>query len=150
MAGTTVEWLAFFLFIFLFVGSAFAEVQWLVRKGWTTSGRATGFVITADIVAFVIGGSVVFAAVLVLFIMVMGPAGRGGTSPESLYWLVSAMAAIFPFLILFLTKRLFLGIFKIGGGASAWLYSLLSSILIIVVVFVPPPLLLYLIVTLWK
>ena len=52
MAGTIVEWAAFFLFILLFVGSIIAEVQWLVRKGWTTSGRATGFVITTDLLGF--------------------------------------------------------------------------------------------------
>ena len=76
MAGTIVEWLAFFLFIFLFIGSIVAEVQWLVRKGWATSSRAVGFVLTTDLVGFCIGGAVVFIAFFVMFVMVMGPAGR--------------------------------------------------------------------------
>lgn len=76
MAGTSISWVAFFLFIFLLVGSIIAEVQWLVRKGWTTSGRAVGFVLTTDLAGFCIGGLVVFVAFLAMFMMVMGPAGR--------------------------------------------------------------------------
>ena len=150
MAGTIVEWLAFFLFIFLFIGSIVAEVQWLVRKGWATSGRAIGFVLTTDLLGFCVGGGVVFIAFFVMFMMVMGPAGRGGTSPEVAYWAVSAVALIFPLVFLVLSKRLFLFAFKIGSGTSAWLYSLVSTVLILVVVLIPPPLILYLIATIWK
>lgn len=150
MAGTIVEWVAFFLFIFLFIGSVIGEVQWLIRKGWTTSGRAVGFVLTTDLLGFFVGGLVVFVAFLVMFMMVMGPAGRGGTAPEAAYWIVSLAALIFPSLFLVISKRIFLLVFKIGSGKSAWVYSLVSTLLILLVVLIPPPLMLYLVVTIWK
>ena len=150
MSGTIVEWIAFLLFLILFVGVIITEVQWLVRKGWATSGRATGFVITTDMLGFCIGGTVVFVILGILLMMTFGPAGRGSTAPEAAYWVVTAVAVIFPPIILFFLKRIFLAIFKIGSGKSAWLYSFVSTILTILVVLVPPPLFLYLIVTIWK
>ena len=150
MSGTIVEWIALLLFLILFVGTIIAEVQWLVRKGWATSGRATGFVITTDMLGFCIGGTVVFVILGILLMMTFGPAGRGSTAPEAAYWVVSANAIIVPPVILFISKRLFLLIFKIKSGMTAWLYSLVSSVLIILVVLIPPPLFLYLIVSLWK
>ena len=150
MAGTIVGWLAFFLLIFLFVGAVIAEVQWLIRKGWTTSGRATGFVITTDLVGLGAGGLVILIAFFAIFVMVMGPAGRGSDVPESVYLAVTIIAIIAMPVILILLKRLFLLIFKIRSGSSAWLYSLVSSILLMIVVLIPPPLILYLIVTIWK
>ena len=150
MAGTIVEWVAFFLFILLFVGSIIAEIKWLVRKGWTTSGRAIGFVMTTDMLSFGIAGIIALVAIFGMFVMVMGPAGRGSDIPESAYFAVIAATVItVPGIFLFL-KRIFLTIFKIGTGKSLWLYSLVTSIIILVVVLVPPPLLLYLVVTLWK
>ncbi len=150
MAGTIVEWIAFLLFILLFVGSIIAEVRWLTRKGWTTSGRAAGFVLTTDLLGFCIGGFIVFAAFLIMFVMVMGPAGQGSNTPESAYWVVMAVSVIAVPVVFTLLKRVFLFVFKIGSGKSAWLYSLAASILVLLVVLIPPPLLTYLVVTLWK
>lgn len=150
MAGTIVQWAAFFLFFLLFAGVIFAEVQYLVRKGWAATGRATGFVITTDVLGFLLGGGLVGIAFLVMFMLVMGPAGRGSNTPEAAYWAITAVAIIIPPILLFILKRLFLLIFKIGSGSAAWLFSLVSALLTIIIVLVPPPLLLYFVVTLWK
>ncbi len=150
MSGTIVEWIALLLFLILFVGVIIAEVQWLVRKGWATSGLAVAYVMLTDLLGFCVGGFVAFAIFGILLMMTFGPAGRGSTAPEAAYWAVSAIAIIVPPIILFILKRLFLLIFKIKAGKTAWLYSLVSSILIILVVLVPPSVFFYLIVTLWK
>ena len=149
MAGTIIPWIVFFLFLILFAGSIIAEVQWLVRKGWTTSGRATGFVLTTDMLGLGIGGIIVSVAFFGMFMMVMGPAGRGGTAPEAAYWVVTTLASVIPPVILFLIKRIFLLIFKIKTGKSAWLYSLVSTFAMILVIVIPP-LFLYAVVTLLK
>lgn len=150
MAGTIVEWAAFFLFILLFVGVVFAEAQWLIRKGWATSGRALAFVLLTDVLGFFLGGGVVFVAFGAMFMMVMGPAGRGSDVPEAVYWVMTALAIIVPPILLFFLKRLFLLIFKIRSGGQAWVFSLVSSLAVLLIVLVPPPALLYLVVTLWK
>ncbi|MBK8302883.1 MAG: hypothetical protein IPK98_05590 [Chloracidobacterium sp.] len=108
MAGTIIPWVAFFMFLILFTGSIIAEVQWLIRKGWTTSGRANGYVFTTDFLGFGIGGAIVFVAFFGIFMMVMGPAGRGSTVPESAYLAVSAVGLVIPLIIFLLIKGSFL------------------------------------------
>ncbi len=150
MAGTIAQWAAFFLFFVLLAGVIVAEVQWLVRKGWATSGRATGFVITTDLLGFFIGGIVFFIAFMVMFVLVMGPAGRGSNTPEAAYFALAAVAIIVPPILLVFVKRLFLLIFKIRSGGPAWVFSLVTSLVVLLIVVVPPPLLLYLVATIWK
>lgn len=152
MSEIIVEWVAFLLFLALFVVAVVAEIFWLAKKGWTASGRAAGYVVASDLVGFGIGSLVVFVIALIMFMMVMGPAGRGGTAPEYAYWVLSLIAVIFSFGIFVLSKRLFLLIFKIASGRSAWMYSVASSLAILVVVLIPPPLVYFLIAYLskWK
>ncbi|MEQ1923013.1 MAG: hypothetical protein ABL952_10950 [Pyrinomonadaceae bacterium] len=149
MAGTIIPWIAFFLFLVLLVGSAVVEFQWLTRKGWTTSNRAVGFIFATDILGLIVGGFVVFVAFFGVFMMVMGPAGRGSTAPDSAYLAVSAVGLVIPLIIFFLIKRIFLHIFKIKTGKQAWLYSLVSTVAMIFVIVIPP-LFLYSVVTLFK
>jgi hypothetical protein len=139
MSKVPIDWIAFILFVVLFVGVIIAEIQWLIRKGWTSSGRAIGYVLVTDLLGFGIGSVVVLTIFFIMFMMVMGPAGTGSTVPEFAYWVTTAIAIILPPIILVLLKRLFLLIFKIESGKPAWIYSVVSSILMILVVLVPPP-----------
>ncbi len=138
------QWVPFLLFVLLFAAAVVAEVMWLARKGWTTSGRATGYAIITDILAFGIGSLIVLTAFFVMFMMVMGPAGTGSNVPGAAYLAVTAIGIIAPFILLVLLKRLFLMIFKIQSGRPAWIYSLVGSVLISLVVLLPPPLVFYL------
>ena len=151
MSKIPIDWIAFFLFLILFSGVIIAEVQWLVRKGGATSGRATGYVMVTDLLGFGIGSFVVLVIFLIMFMMVMGPAGTGGTAPESAYVVTSLIAVIFPPVFLIISKRLFLSIFKIKSG-KPWIYSFVSSILIMLIVLVPPPAIYFAVVYLaeWK
>ena len=84
-----------------------------------------------------------------MFMMVMGPAGRGSTAPESAYWVVSAIGLVIPLVIYFLVKRIFLAIFKIKPDKGAWAYSLVSTVGMMLVILIPPALL-YAVVTIFK
>lgn len=143
MSAITIEWIAVFLFLVLFVGVIIAEVLWLVRKGLASSGSAVGFVLVSDLLAFGLGSFIVFVIFFIMFMMVMGPAGRGGTAPEYAYWIITAIAIVVPPAILIILKRIFLSLFKIRSGKPAWIYSLLSSIVIIAVLFILPTLALF-------
>lgn len=140
MSAITIQWIAILLFLFLFVGVIIAEVVWLTRKGPTSSGHAIGFVLATDLLGFGLGSFVVFVIFFIMFMMVMGPAGRGGNAPEYAYWITSAIALVFPPVILILFKRIFLAVFKIRSGGPAWVYSVVSSVLIIVILVVLPTL----------
>ena len=132
------DWLAFALFLVIFVAAVIAEVMWLNRKGWTTSGRAVAYVLLTDVLGIGVGLFTIFAAVSVLIMMAFGSSGGGGTAPESAYWAVLVLGLLFPPLFLLSLKRLFLLILRIRNARSAWVYSFLTTILLIVGVFVPP------------
>lgn len=139
MAGTFLPWAAFLLGALLFAGVILLEVRWLARRGWATAGRGAAYAATTDILGFCIGAGIMFVLAFLMFMMVMGPAGRGGSSPEWLYWAIACIAVTVPIVLFFFTKRLGLVPFKIGpGGKSAWIYSLVITVSMIGVLAVPP------------
>jgi len=132
------DWLAVAFFLVLFIAAVIAEVAWLTRNGWTTSGRAVAYVLLTDVLGMAVGLFTIFVALSVMIMMAFGSSGGGGTAPESYYWAVVVFGCVFPPLFLLSLKRLFLLILRIRRARSAWLYSLLSTILLIIGVFVPP------------
>ncbi|MBV9217298.1 MAG: hypothetical protein JO053_14105, partial [Acidobacteria bacterium] len=146
------EWAAVFLFFLLLAVTVVGEIVWLKRRGWAAAGKAAGFVLLTDILSMIVGSVVAGAAFFGMFMMVMGPSGQGGNSPEWAYWIVLAIAVIVPAFFLFLTKRAGLAVFSIKSGSAAWSYSLVSTLLIMFLVLVPPPVLFYLASTFstWK
>ncbi len=132
------SWVPFLLATLLFAGAIIAEVMWLVKKGWATAGTAAAFVLLTDLIGFGIGTLVVVVIFTVMFMMVMGPAGRGSNVPEIAYVVTTAFAAILPPSFLIILKRLFLMIFKIRAGKPAWIFSVVASILVIFITAVPP------------
>lgn len=143
MSEIATQWIPVILFLLLFISVIIAEVQWLVRKGWATSGKAIAYVFTTDLLGFGIGSLVIMAVFMAMLMMAFGPAGTGSNAPDAAYWAALIVGVIVPPVLLFFTKRLFLLIFKMQIGKSAWVYSLVSSILILLVVLVPPPLVFY-------
>ena len=138
MSQMPADWIAFFFFLVLCVAAAVAEVMWLTRNGWTTSGKAIAFVLLTDIFGLGVGSFTVFATMGVVLMMTFGGSGQGGNSPEAAFWAVLAFGFLFPPLFFLGLKRLFLLVFGIRTARSAWLYSLVSTILIGAVVFAPP------------
>jgi hypothetical protein len=139
MSEITIEWMALLLFLLLAIGGIIAEVMWLIRRGWATPGRSVAFVLITDTLSFAVGFLISFAMLGVMIMMVFGSSGRGGTAPESAYWVMTFIAVVVPPALLFFTKRLFLMIFGIKSGKPAWVYSLVISMLLLFVVLVPPP-----------
>jgi uncharacterized membrane protein YqaE (UPF0057 family) len=143
MSQIAIQWVPILVFLLLFAGVVIAEVQWLIRKRWATPGRAVAYALVSDLLGFGIGSLIILIVLLIGLMLTFGPAGTGSNAPESAYWAALIAAIILPPISLFLTKRLFLLIFKIQPEKSAWGYSLVSSILIILVVLVPPPVVFY-------
>jgi hypothetical protein len=152
MSAALIEGIPIVLFFLLLVGSIIGEVLWLVRKEWTTSGRAIAYVMLTDLISLFLGGFVVMVVFMILLMMTLGPAGRGSDAPEIAYIATMVAAVVLPPAILFLLKRILLALFKIRSGRAAWIYSLVVSLLVTVVVVVPPPVVFWVIGTLlaWK
>ncbi|HEV7700953.1 MAG TPA: hypothetical protein VGO43_12040 [Pyrinomonadaceae bacterium] len=143
MSGVTKEWIVFGSWVFLFLMSIIAEVLWLIRSGWTTSGKATGFVVVTDMIGAIVGGGIDLVIFFVMFMIVMGPAGRGSEGGEG--WLGPGAVALglVPLVVLFLTKRVFLGAFSIRSGRSAWIFSLIATLVVFAITLIPPSALAY-------
>jgi hypothetical protein len=143
MSGITKEWVVFGGFFMLLAAAVIGEIIWLVRSDWTTSGTAVGFVLITDVIALIAGSVVGVAIATVMFMIVMGPAGRGSEGGEP--WLVAGTVclALLPALLLFFIKRGFLAIFKIKGGMQAWSFCAAATVLTFVLALVPPGLIAY-------
>ncbi len=133
-----------FVFLLLALLVIVAETMWLARRGWTTTGRAWTFVLATDLIGFGIGGIVSFAIVGVMLMMTFGPDGRGGTSSDASYVILTVLAVISPPVILLFVKRVFLPLFKMPGGTQAWIFSIVASFLAAIIVALPPPVVYYL------
>lgn len=150
--GTAIEWIAVLLFLLLFAGMTVAEILWLIKQGWASSGKAAAYVLITNLLAFGIGTVVIMSAFMAAIIMLFGPAGRGSDAPEAAYWAALAVGVLVPPVTLFLLKRVGLALFKMRSGKTAWTYSLAISFIIFAVVLIPPPLILYIVITAtgWK
>lgn len=149
MDQTVTDWAAPLVFVLLFAAVIITEVIWLSRGNGTSRGKAAAFVLLSDLGGFITGFFIVFAALGVIFMMVMGPAGTGSDAPEAAYWAALAAAAVLPFLVFVGLRRLLLAAFAISSGPSAWLYALVSTVLVLLIVLVPPSLVFYLL-SIWK
>jgi hypothetical protein len=150
MSSTAVEWIIVLVAVLLFAAAVGAEILWLSKQGWASTGKAALFVLLTDLVSFGIGSFLVFVLTLVAFMLVMGPAGRGGSSSDGVYVAIVIAGSLIPPLIFFFFKRIMLGALSIRTGRSAWLYSLAVSLLFLVVVIIPPPALFYIVGSVWK
>lgn len=147
MSSTTADWLPFFLFAALFVGFIATEILWLSKKQWTSAGKATAFSLITNISSFGVGTLLVTILGTVAFMLIMGPQGRGGDTPESVFIAIIIAALIVPPVIFIFFKRLMLRVLSIGSGRSAWTYSIATSMLFLLTVIVPPSALFYLMVS---
>jgi hypothetical protein len=150
MSAAGIEWIAVLLFAILFVAAIGAEILWLSKKGWATTGKAAAFAVTTNLISFGIGSFLVFTLAMVAFMLVMGWAGRGSNTPQLVYVAIIIAAVLILPLISIAFKRIMLAALKIRTGRVAWLYSLAASLIFLLVVIFPPPLMLYIAASIWK
>ena len=127
MSTTSFEWAAFALLVFVVIAASIAEIMWLIRRDATDSGKAAGFVLTTDILGLGVAAILSFVSFFVMFMMVMGPAGRGSDIPSWAYGLVIALTAGLTILAIFSLKLLGLLIFKMRRGRLAWKYAAVAT-----------------------
>jgi len=114
------EWITFAICVALFSVSCIGEVLWLVRNDWASTGKAAAYVITSDLLGIGLGFVVILVVLMITLLLVFGPAGTGSSAPESAYWAVLITAAIAPFMLILLSKRLFIRILAIKTKGNAW------------------------------
>ncbi len=133
------KWTAIIICLCLFAAAMIAEGFWLVRKGWTSGRRSFVFVLITNLFSLGISIIVWFVLAMYMMLLVFGSLG-GGPAPgsEPAMWIIIVLAVLLPSMNFFLVKRLFLTIFKIKDGRSAWKYSFVSAFVNLATVVIPP------------
>ena len=143
MSATTIQWFVLLAFFLLFAAAMVGEIAWLVTKKWATTGKASALVLISNIISLIIGSMIVGALMLLIFMMIMGPSGRGSDAPEIAYVLGVFFVILVPPLLLFAIKRIMLALLKIRSGAPAWKYSAVSTVLTFLITLVPTGVFIY-------
>lgn len=133
MVGVGREWLVVLIFLSVVVGLTIFEAVLINRKGWAGFGKSLAFSAVTNLTGFTVGGFVLFV-VLAVF-MAMAWDGSLERFPLKDYGIGATLvlAALFFPLFLMLCKRLFLKIFNIRTGKTAWLFSLASAFAIFII-----------------
>ena len=143
MSASNLQLLAFALYGLMFIPVTIAETLWLVRREWSTTGRAVAFSLASNGIGMAVSSAVIFAAVLIMFMLVMGPSGTGGDTPEAVYIAISVLALTLPLVLIVCLKLLFLRWMKIGSGREAFVFSAIASVGLIVCVLILPTVVIY-------
>lgn len=130
-------YLPLIVFVLAFSAVVAGETVWLRRKTVATALRSWAFAMLTDTVGLISSGVVVGGCILLAFMMIMGPSGTGGSSPDWAYILVGLIALVVPLVVMVLLKRLGLLIFSLMTGRPAWNYALISSVIFSFLVYVP-------------
>ena len=133
MSLVLIEWLIVFLFFLLALGFTFAEAAWLNRRGWTKFGRAFAFAALTNFIGLTVGFFVIFVVFIAMMMIVFDGAVNKIPAGDSGLMAILICALLFTPLLLFICKRVFLGVLKIQTGKPAWLYSAASAVLILII-----------------
>ncbi|HEX8370471.1 MAG TPA: hypothetical protein VF604_18135 [Pyrinomonadaceae bacterium] len=133
MSGVAKEWAVVLIFLVAVAGLTLLEAFWINRKGWTGFGRSLAFSVSTNFIGFAVGFFVMF----VVFGVVLAMAWDGSIEkfPLKDYGIGAFLVCgvlFFP-LFLMLCKRLFLKLFKIQTGKTAWLFSLAAALAIFII-----------------
>jgi len=127
----------------MFIPVTAVETFWLVRRNWCTARKAAAFSLATNGIGMAISSAVIFAAMLVTFMLVMGSDGMGSDTPNSVYIFILLLAIVLPLLLLTGLKIVFLRMLKIRAGRETVVYGSAASAGLIFAVLVVPTVLIY-------
>ena len=128
MSGAAREWTIVLIFFVAVFGLTILEAFLIKRKGWSGFGRALAFSVATNLIGFAVGSFVIFVVVGVVLAMAFdGSLEKFPLKDYGIGAFLIGGVLFFP-LFLMLCKRLFLTLFKIQTGKTAWLFSLASAL----------------------
>ncbi|HEX8250802.1 MAG TPA: hypothetical protein VF599_21695 [Pyrinomonadaceae bacterium] len=144
MSGVAREWAVVLIFLVSVIGLTLLEAFWIKRSGWAGFGRSLAFSVLTNFIGLAIG----FFAMFVVFGVVLAMAWDGSIEKFPLrdYGIVAFLVfgvLFFP-LFLMMCKRLFLKLFKIQTGKTAWLFALAAALSVFIISLGLPALAAYL------
>ena len=133
------------ILVLCFFGANVAEVLWLRARQWGTTGTATGFAAVTNLVGFGIGLFISIFAFSIVMVASLDSVQNPFMANEIVGVVLLIIGLVIPPIILFISKRIMLGLLKMRTGAVAWAFSTITALLIYVITFVPFFLFIYLV-----
>jgi hypothetical protein len=129
MSGNAKEWLIVLAFFIGFVVFTFVEAIWVSKRPTVALPKALLFAFTSNLLSLIIGFFVSF--VIVGVILAMAWDGSLAKVPGNDASIITALviAAVFPWGVLVLAKRVLIRLMKLSGIPSPFIYSLIASAL---------------------
>ena len=137
MSGAAKEWLIVLIFFAAFFAYTFAEAAWINKRTAATYGRSLFFTFTTNLIVITVGFVISFVTLGVILAMAWDGSLQNVGLGDTTIWTALAIALLFPVLLLFAVKRIFIAVMKFEG-ISSWRYSAISSVLFFLAVYTPP------------
>jgi len=128
MSSSASEWIVVVLFFAGFIAFTMGETVWLNKKANLAVRTATAFAAITNFLCITVGFFISFAIFAVILAMAWDGSLQNVRGGDASIWAAVAIAFITPFVLLLLTKRLFLKLFRIERVKSAWGYAVASSL----------------------
>ena len=138
MSGVAREWAVILVFLFAVVGLTIFEAFLINRKGWAGFGKSFAFSALTNLLGLTAGLVVLFVVLAVFMAMAWDGSIQRFPLHDYGIWTVLIAAVLFFPLFLLLCKRLFLKIFNLQAGKTAWLFSTASSFVIFIILYSLP------------
>lgn len=143
MYSNTREWLTVAVFFFGFFTFTAGEMFWLSRGDISKRGRSFAFAFVSNILSVSVGFFVSFIILGVLLALAWDGSLEKIPSGDTGVWFAVTAAALFPVLLLILSKRILFRWLKLTDHFYPWTYSLVASLLFFLVVIGLPFLFVY-------
>jgi hypothetical protein len=144
ISATAREWIVILSFLALIAVGTLSEALWIQRAGWAGHAKAISFSALTNIIGFFAGGFVLFVVLLLMFMMTFEKKMSDSLGGERGMIVLLIVGLTFGPIVMTLSKRLFLRIFRMSSGGRAWMFSLASSVAVVFVSVVVPVLVGYL------
>lgn len=140
MSSSASEWIVVLLFFAGFIAFTIGETAWLNRKANVPTRTATAFSAITNSLCITVGFFISFAIFAVILAMAWDGSLQNVRGGDASIWTAVAIALVTPFVLLLLTKRVFLKLFRIERVKSAWGYAVASSLVFFLCVLALPSL----------
>ena len=134
MSGAAKQWVIVLIFFAAFFAYTFAEAAWVNKRTASNYARSLFFTFTTNLISITVGFVVSFVILGAILAMAWDGSLQNVEGGDMTIWAALAVALIFPILLLFLVKRLFIALLKFDG-LKPWLYSAISSVLLFLAVY---------------
>ena len=140
MSSSASEWIVVVLFFAGFIAFTMGETVWLNKKANLAVRTATAFAAITNFLCITVGFFISFAIFAVILAKAWDGSLQNIRGGDASIWTAVTTALLAPFMLLLLTKRLLLKLFRVATIMNPWGYAVASSLVFFLCVLALPSL----------